>query len=414
MQSPGTGEDAVGSECGFLYQRTATCEANQDSSRQQQLTLPSCHVLGQSEQTEHTQTEMEGTNIWSMFIVIERFEGKRFQHFGSCEATEAHLETGHCVFHVKQPTCTEVQSIYKSSVGLTGTSQDAVIESCVTSDSIVSPSTGVEYVFMFGQRGNSSHLLGDKHVVVRLCDPRFLVRVIRVHGWRDGVHERQDVEMNNLCGKAFLAYPVDLNGLGKVCTQKPSNFGCVAEIYSVLSHMSLKPDMQTVMIRGAGNLAHAVLDVRLLSQMEAEVPIYAHLLVLSGCLGRVVDISAGGFIEMLLDNRFRNIFRVIPRHEELMSHVDLYGEFSEDVADFMQEFLDFPEAENPIPRIRGLLLSKFMTSVTITRFSEVTFRVWFTDPLLYTPLQDWAIHATCSLYLRFLDILFSGSCGRSV
>ncbi len=98
------------------------------------------------------------------------------------------------------------------------------------------------------------------------------------------------------------------------------------EIFSSNCSLGFKRDMRTILIKGGCSHMDIIEDIRLVSgESVDEIKIFAHMMVLSACIGFNVDVNMGCLLERVVYYRFKTLLSVIFRHEEDSNHVDLFG-----------------------------------------------------------------------------------------
>eukprot|EP00961_Rhodomonas_salina_P221472 2994603-Rhodomonas_salina.1 len=183
------------------------------------------------------------------------------------------------------------------------------------------------------------------------------------------------VVVNNLCAKAFLPFPVDIRPLKAVSQSTRVDFGCVIEVFSMSSCVSIKSDLQTVLVKGGNDFMQTKADLALLAggrELQGLIDLNVHMLVLSASLGVNVDVNMGCLLERVLYYKYKKLFTIQSRHEECSNHVEVSSKFTQPLlADFAHCLLD--------PKVQDLQLidrehNEITLHMSISRFGEVLFR----------------------------------------
>eukprot|EP00961_Rhodomonas_salina_P299451 3938937-Rhodomonas_salina.1 len=211
----------------------------------------------------------------------------------------------------------------------------------------------------------------------------------------------RSVVINNLCGKAFLSSRICGKKFKEVAEANGVDFGCVLEIATISGIISIKRDMQTVLVKGVSNAAEMMQDLKYLTgNQDANPPLEMHMVVLSGCLRVVIDVSLGCLLEKTLQYWYKGLFVVICRHEEASNHMEIQSILSEETgALFLRVFNGNLEVE----RILRLSPCDMSLNISISRFGEMSATMGSKMALLTLP---WVFGLL--LFLSMVDVSLGG------
>eukprot|EP00961_Rhodomonas_salina_P197886 2670209-Rhodomonas_salina.1 len=257
-----------------------------------------------------------------------------------------------------------------------------------------------KFVFTFGQEENSAWLQssrGGYRVDVQLRDPVHSLKEITFSHFdmEQCPRMRRSVVINNLCGKAFLSSRICGKKFKDVGEANGVDFGCVLEIATVSGIISIKRDMQTVLVKGVSNAEEMMQDLKYLTgNQDANPLLEIHMVVLSGCLGVVIDVSLGCLLEKTLQFWYKGLFVVICRHEEASNHMEIQSILSEETS---AVFLRVFNGKCEVGRILTLSPCDVSLNISISRFGEVLFRVSFSSVVVFSSeMEEW-VRDVCSL-----------------
>eukprot|EP00961_Rhodomonas_salina_P209242 2824297-Rhodomonas_salina.2 len=244
-------------------------------------------------------------------------------------------------------------------------------------------------------------------VLINLVDPRYMVKSLLFQHCCNQATKRKyrAPTINNLCAKAFLPAKIDINRFVPVSRQIRTDFGCVAEIFSVSCNISIKQDFQTILLKGGSDFEQVKRDLYLIAKTGDEnIDMFVHLLVLSGCLGFNTDVSLGGLLENTITFLYKTIFQVQSRTEEASNHVELTSNFNHDVCRQLCHHL----GDETLLYVCEVFPCDITLNMSVSRFGEMLFRLSFSSPVLYGKTQDTAVKDIVKTYMRLLQKIVSG------
>lgn len=211
----------------------------------------------------------------------------------------------------------------------------------------------------------------------------------------------------NFCGTCQLQKALDKEGLAGIIIEKKKNFGCIYEISSCKNTIGIKKDLKTLHIKGAKHFAETMYDLKVISNEDNEnnIPVHAHMMILSCGHNRNIKISDTCLIKTYFNEKLYGLCTFVMQHDENPNRIEMTN------FDFQKLFeVDILSDDASIHHSKFIIsLGSIMDfTCAVSKNAEFLFRVGFKKPVHWSTAKERYLKDICGMLAKIVVSISDG------